>query len=819
MEGQGEIYSNAGVRAKGSLEYEVKNDNTGIYRHIVDADGNWVVRKDVWIRYDRGEDGLKKGDLTIGYGSSDKSIGPEFQFGYLLGDYYSNQVLIIKTAWGGKSLGVDFRPPGSGGTVGIFYKKIIEEVHTALNNLAAEFPGYKDQGYEIAGFVWNQGWNDGGNAFLYKEYEVNMVNFIKDIRRDLGSPSLPFVIANCGHGGLRPTKDKWMNNIQNYIVPAQAAAAARPEFSGNVALVDTRPFWKDSLESPSTQVHHYNRNAGTFFLMGNAMGQAMISLLKGSANKTASTRIAHAHEGNEWDMGGQINGSGLMGYISSKTSRPPAGYGAGMGFYSAVFPILPDPINDFQIGLASTWIMPDNAENTDSPMCPIGSYARDNWGDGRGPTFKDVFQTIEGGLGIWGSTQFRAGYKSPKFQIVGVPDCYTGNYLISPGWSNTTEAAADNKMGIAQLSNRILIPPDGLTFRDNPQGELFGYSWMSLPLADAKPGPPPTGSHHWTLFLALSNFKGPVAFIIPESWSKISAGYAFDYGRGLDNREGRSGGGAQEINTVPYFEFKNEKGTVYSKTPEFIYPVDDQGRTILMQDIRYYSNKSLADAVMIWRKGGAACSGKFDITDASCQLANITASPLKFRQTDNKIPLTGFEQVVQTAVFDHSHAFGLQWNNSPGSPMAELPRYFKDMGKSRMAVTATDVPKQLLEKKFKPAENGKNYTSPAAGAWVGPGAARGPFYADLADGSRVTYYWYRFIDQPSLQQYKNVWNDTVRSEMQSLIENIHNNWPINKDYMPAPGNGKPLVAIDPALIVTPPPGLEAGYVPIVTRQE
>jgi hypothetical protein len=77
-----------------------------------------------------------------------------------------------------------------------------------------------------------------------------------------------------------------------------------------------------------------------------------------------------------------------------------------------------------------------------------------------------------------------------------VPDCYTGNYLISPGWSNTTTAAADNKMGIAQLSNHMLIPPDGLTFQDNPHGELFGYSWMSLPLADVKKGLPPTGNQH-----------------------------------------------------------------------------------------------------------------------------------------------------------------------------------------------------------------------------------------------------------------------------------------------------------------------------------
>ena len=512
----------------------------------------------------------------------------------------------------------------------------------------------------------------------------------------------------------------------------------------------------------------------------------------------------------------QLQGCGLMGYISSKAPQPSAGYGAGIGFYVAVYPILPEPIDHFQIGLASTWIIPDNSDNTTVPLCPPGTYARDNWPE-RGPTYAHVFQTIEGGLGIWGSTQFRAGYKPPKFQIVGVPDGYSGNYLISPGWSNTPTAVADDQMGIAQLSNRFLVPPDGLTFQANPAGELFGYSWMALPLADARKGPPPTGNQSWTLFLALANFKGPVAFVIPESWSKISANYAFDCGRGLDAREGHSGGGAQEFNTVPYFEVRDDNGIVYSKVPSFIYPVDDQGRTGLMQDVRYYSNKALADAVLAWRTGGATCSGRFDISAEACHMAPITPSPITFRQGKERKPLTGIDKVVETAVFD-SYTFGLQWHNSPVSPNGEFPRYYKDTGEERVAVAASEVPEELRAATFAPAINKKNYTSPTVGAWVDPGPAQGPFHADLADGSRVTYHWYRFIDQPSLQQYRHVWSDAMKTDVQTMVERIHKNWKTDQDYMPAPRDGKPLVAVDRALLVTPPAGLEAGYVPIVTRQ-
>jgi len=73
---------------------------------------------------------------------------------------------------------------------------------------------------------------------------------------------------------------------------------------------------------------------------------------------------------------------------------------------------------------------------------------------------------------------------------------------------------------------------------------------MALPFTDVRGGSPPTGDQSWTLFLNASNFKGPVAYYLPETWSKISRDYPFDSGRGLDARPGVAGGGAMEINTV-----------------------------------------------------------------------------------------------------------------------------------------------------------------------------------------------------------------------------------------------------------------------------
>jgi hypothetical protein len=209
-----------------------------------------------------------------------------------------------------------------------------------------------------------------------------MVHLIKDVRHDLEEPGLPFVIVTCGQGGFGTTPDKWMTRVQTVVAKAQVEAAGSPEFSGNVAVVDSKPFWKDSLQSPASEIYHYNRNAGTYFSMGDAAGHAMIALLQ---RRTAEPT-------------GEITSGGLKGYISFRTSPQPAGYSSGIGFYSAVYSMLPEAIANFQIGLASTWITPDNSDNHDQPLCPIGSYARDNWEKGRGPTFKDVFQTIEGGV-------------------------------------------------------------------------------------------------------------------------------------------------------------------------------------------------------------------------------------------------------------------------------------------------------------------------------------------------------------------------------------------------------------------------------------
>ena len=166
--------------------------------------------------------------------------------------------------------------------------------------------------------------------------------------------------------------------------------------------------------------------------------------------------------------------------------------------------------------------------------------------------------------------------------------------ISSPGWGfGDTTALRPEQMGIAQLSSRLLVPPDGLTFQDGTIGEMFGYAWMALPLTKAKQTtaglPVSTGDQSWTMFINSKNFKGPVAFYTPVTWSRISRRHPPAVGRGLDARPGLVTGGAIEINTVPRFVAEDATGETFTRIPRLQFPADDQGRTILIHNLTHYS--------------------------------------------------------------------------------------------------------------------------------------------------------------------------------------------------------------------------------------
>lgn len=253
-------------------------------------DGRPTLCGGAWISYLTGA-GEKNftlgGPLTAGYGAMNgrdskqpgEKIGPEFTFGLTMDEALDEPVLLIKTAWGGKSLHTDFRPPGSGPfefneahlenlrkqgrdpgmemeekrkATGHYYRMMIDHVRQVLGDLKNACPAYDpSQGHELAGFVWLQGFNDMVDGQVYPKrnqsdrfdlYSVLLEQFIRDVRKDLAAPKLPFVIGVMGVGGLNDKSPDMLSFRR-----AMAAPASRPEFRGNVAAVQTAPFWSDEL--------------------------------------------------------------------------------------------------------------------------------------------------------------------------------------------------------------------------------------------------------------------------------------------------------------------------------------------------------------------------------------------------------------------------------------------------------------------------------------------------------------------------------------------------------------------------------------------
>ena len=258
---------------RGSLERLVRDEETrDRFAHLVDAEGAWIQREDVLVTFRGGRE--VDGPLGPGFGGAEDQIGPELGFGTVVGDHFDEPVLLIKIAWGGKSIGADFRPPSAGGEVGPSYTDLFRLYREAIASIGTRFPDLEHDGVELLGIGWHQGWNDRVNQAFNDAYEENLSCFIRDARKELDAPDLPFVIAETGMSGHEEKHPRAVS-----LMRAQAAVAERKEFAGTVAFVGTKDFYRPKEQSPSGQAYHWNNNAETYYLIGDGMGRAMLGLL------------------------------------------------------------------------------------------------------------------------------------------------------------------------------------------------------------------------------------------------------------------------------------------------------------------------------------------------------------------------------------------------------------------------------------------------------------------------------------------------------------------------------------------------------------
>jgi hypothetical protein len=309
LAGQSNMEGHAEIR---TFDYIGRDPLTApILKEMRNSDGTPRVCDKVWMSYltgpyDGSANGEGLGKLTAGFGARGDQptklcgkIGPEFTFGIYMEKELKEPILIIKTAWGGRSLNTEFRPPSAGqyklpkevqelwdkhpqgahgipkaedrkkwqedkdAACGVFYRMMIEHVKKVLEDPKRVCPEYDEKaGFELAGFVWLQGFNDlvDGTTYpgpdrpgKYDQYADLLAKFIRDVRKDLSAPKMPFVIGVLGVDGYK----------HEAFRQAMAAPADMPEFKGNVIAVDTAPFWDENIAAAQPKQSEYDNIVST----------------------------------------------------------------------------------------------------------------------------------------------------------------------------------------------------------------------------------------------------------------------------------------------------------------------------------------------------------------------------------------------------------------------------------------------------------------------------------------------------------------------------------------------------------------------------
>jgi len=319
----------------------------GKYPHLRNDDGGeeWSVRDDVRVVYRRGRGGTvqtSSSDLTVGWTGRADFVGPEIQFGHVVGDRLGGPVLLLKVGTGNRALGWDFLPPGSkrqtkdslsypgygecpesslpdspkdpsecgtcqrnhrdcpvwwstkercldcfGWYAGFQFDTDLQNAKAVLDNLSDYYPGYQqEQGFEIAGFVFWQGARDTYTRAHTIKYRSNLKRYIKRVWESYSiypGAAKKFVLASIAFGGTKSQKkdpeDGYTRN-EKKIYLAQMKISG---FKGRVRTVDARPFWRKENVSPKNNRNHYNHNAETYMEVGNALGHAMVDLMEKNA--------------------------------------------------------------------------------------------------------------------------------------------------------------------------------------------------------------------------------------------------------------------------------------------------------------------------------------------------------------------------------------------------------------------------------------------------------------------------------------------------------------------------------------------------------
>ena len=332
LAGQSNMDGQADIRTLDFLGEDSNPDRASLLGIFKSDAGALMTRDDVWVANAGVYDKLQAGfGGRRNYDKLGSKIGPEYAFGYYMGEVFDEQVLLIKYAPGGKSLHVDFRPSSAGNTgnekldtkvltkevaekwnggkvepvVGLEYRKLVRYVEATLSALNERFPDYEPtHGYEIAGLVWFQGFNDMFDVTGRQQYGKNLKHLIHDLRRDLRAPEMKVVVGVMGVNGPENEENPKQRDVRN----GQRSINNLPGFKGNAQAIETAGFchpqivaiktagWlnkkRDLKAMPLTEQeqemlaratsdkgYHYYGEGRFFVLVGKAFAETMLKLL------------------------------------------------------------------------------------------------------------------------------------------------------------------------------------------------------------------------------------------------------------------------------------------------------------------------------------------------------------------------------------------------------------------------------------------------------------------------------------------------------------------------------------------------------------
>jgi Carbohydrate esterase, sialic acid-specific acetylesterase len=699
------------------------------------------------------------------------TVGPELSFAKTLQG--QGNIAIAKFTHSGTQMN-DWTPEGTAAKDMHVYGSFITFIRGAVQELKD-----KRHAVELAGIFYHAGENDMAYGPYRKQAAKWLQSTVKQSRVDLGMPSLKWYVSQ-----QTPADHKGLSSL-DITSDIAAIAAADPAF------VHVKAF-----ELPAQREKLVLDTAGVVKL-GEVLAQAYLQVPVSSA-VPPTLKVQEA----------EVQEAEMAGYLFGPAERVAEEFNGGFSLYAAAWPLVGTyPGHKFQTGLCGTWMHPQ-------------------WSEAEKPKEK-CYTDIEGGLGWWRDTHFPT--TTPKFIMGGVGPNFS--FIANgPGYGAGTWEKPRGQYGVAQLSPWLLFPLDGLNLKQGTSGELFGYGYLPLPLTDAKKITAgknvPTGNHCWTLFLNTANFKGPATFFTPFFWSQATVDHPEWAGLLLDSKPAGPNKAIQmETQHVPAILNGH-----HARVAPTSFPVGADGTSTVLHRLTAYQKAALWDDVQKWFAGGAPASGEIKPDAAAVHTfregggSNWSIYPPGTKR-EEKVPLDW--KSFATSFTPNPITFGYRWNTDltrTSSGLVTLPEYYAlstDSKKPRWnMMSPNEAPADLTQHRFvTPAEKPQEprITPDAAeSCWKKPGPKAGPFKAKLGDGSVVTYYWYRFADQPAMLNAD--LTDAEREVVQARVEKLHRTWTKDRNYLTPPDVGT-LASIDPALILTPPPGLEIGYVPIATRQE